>query len=88
MFRASARRMERTSWTTRTQLLFATKRFVQTETMPRLRQRELIMSEVSKEDWTKPAAMAIPKGGFFEGKTEQGSTARFFQRPLRATASP
>jgi hypothetical protein len=30
------------------------------------------MSEVSKEDWTKPAAMAIPKGGFFEGKAEQG----------------
>ena len=25
-----------------------------------------------RKDWTKPAAMAIPKGGVFEGKVEQG----------------
>ena len=25
-----------------------------------------------KQDWTKPAAMAIPKGGFFPDKVEQG----------------
>ena len=25
-----------------------------------------------ENDWTKPAAMAIPKGGFFKGKEEQG----------------
>jgi len=31
------------------------------------------MSERSKqEDWTKPAAMAIPKGGIFKDKVEQG----------------
>ena len=24
------------------------------------------------KDWTKPAAMAIPKGGFFKDKVEQG----------------
>jgi hypothetical protein len=31
------------------------------------------MSETSKaQDWTKPAARAIPKGGFFPDKVEQG----------------
>ena len=31
------------------------------------------MSDTSKrEDWTKPAAMAIPEGGFFKDKVEQG----------------
>ena len=29
-------------------------------------------SESKTQDWSKPAAMAIPKGGFFEGKVEQG----------------
>ena len=31
------------------------------------------MSDASKQrSWTKPAAMAIPKGGFFKDKVEQG----------------
>jgi hypothetical protein len=31
------------------------------------------MSDTTKQnDWTKPAAMAIPKGGFFKDKVEQG----------------
>ena len=38
------------------------------------------MSDASKEDWTKPAAMAIPKGGFFEGKTEQGRYGPIFPK--------
>jgi len=38
------------------------------------------MSEVSKEDSTKPAAMAIPKGGFFEGKAEQGRYGPIFPK--------
>ncbi len=29
-------------------------------------------SESTTQDWSKPAAMAIPKGGFFEDKVEQG----------------
>ena len=30
------------------------------------------MSDISKQqDWTNPAAMAIPKGGFPKGKVEQ-----------------
>ena len=33
------------------------------------------MSDVSKQqDWTKPSAMAIPKGGFSKDKVEQGET--------------
>ena len=37
------------------------------------------MSDAStKEDWTKPAAMAIPKGGYFEGKVEQGRYGPIF----------
>ncbi len=31
-----------------------------------------------KKDWTKPAAMAIPKEGFF--KEEEGDMARFIQK--------
>jgi hypothetical protein len=33
------------------------------------------MADASKQrSWTSPAAMAIPKGGFFKDKAEQGST--------------
>jgi hypothetical protein len=33
----------------------------------------MIMSGMSKQvDWTKPAAMAMPKGGLFKDKVEQG----------------
>jgi hypothetical protein len=32
------------------------------------------------KDWTKPAAMAIPKGGFFEGQAEQGRYGPIFPR--------
>ena len=37
------------------------------------------MSDNTKrEDWTKPAAMAIPKGGYFEDKIEQGRYGPIF----------
>ena len=32
------------------------------------------------KDWTKPAALAIPKGGFFEGQAEQGRYGPIFPR--------
>jgi hypothetical protein len=39
------------------------------------------MSDTSKqEDWTKPAAVAIPKGGFFKGKVEQGRYGPIFPK--------
>ena len=38
------------------------------------------MSEEGKQDWTKPAAMAIPKGGVFEGKVEQGRYGPIFPK--------
>ena len=31
------------------------------------------MSDTQQNDWTKPAAMAIPKGGFLKDKVQQGS---------------
>jgi hypothetical protein len=31
-----------------------------------------------QKDWTKPAAMAIPKGGYFEDKIEQGRYGPIF----------
>ena len=41
----------------------------------------LLMSDVSqKKDWTKPAAMAIPKGGFFPDKVEKGRHGPIFPR--------
>ena len=39
----------------------------------------MIMSEASKQDWTKPIAMAIPKGGYF-GKPEQGRYGPIFPK--------
>ena len=46
------------------------------------------MSEVSKQqDWTQPAAMAIPKGGFSKDKVEQGRYGPIFPRVQPATAS-
>ena len=39
------------------------------------------MSEVSKQqDWTQPAAMAIPKGGFSKDKGEQGRYGPVFPK--------
>ena len=39
------------------------------------------MSENTKhEDWTKPAAMAIPKGGYFADKIEQGRYGPIFPK--------
>src|SRR3954466_8451321 len=33
-----------------------------------------------QNDWTKPAAMAIPKGGFFPDKVEQGRYGAIFPK--------
>ena len=39
------------------------------------------MSDTSRQgDWTKPAAMAIPKGGFFEDEVEQGRYGPIFPK--------
>ena len=35
-------------------------------------------STSAERDWTKPQAMAIPKGGFFEDKVEQGRYGPIF----------
>src|SRR5215469_6248162 len=34
----------------------------------------------NQQDWTKPAAMAIPKGGFFKDKVEQGRYGPIFPK--------
>jgi len=40
-----------------------------------------IMSDTSKQpEWSKPAAMAIPKGGFFADKVEQGRYGPIFPK--------
>ena len=38
------------------------------------------MSEMQQGAWTKPAAMAIPKGGFAKDKVEQGRYGPIFPR--------
>jgi hypothetical protein len=39
------------------------------------------MSNESKtQDWSKPAAMAIPKGGYFQDKVEQGRYGPIFPK--------
>ena len=37
-------------------------------------------SESKTQDWSKPAAMAIPKGGFFQDKVEQGRYGPIFPK--------
>ena len=37
-------------------------------------------SRVKQEDWTKPAAMAIPEGGIFKDKAEQGRYGPIFPK--------
>ena len=37
-------------------------------------------SEPQENDWTKPQAMAIPKGGFFTDKVEQGRYGPIFPK--------
>src|SRR5258708_34153616 len=40
-----------------------------------------IMSDTSKQpEWSNPAAMAIPKGGFFADKAEQGRYGPIFPK--------
>ena len=39
----------------------------------------MIMSEASKQNWTKPIAIAIPKGGYL-GEPEQGRYGPIFPR--------
>ena len=36
------------------------------------------MSNTRQSDWTKPAAMAIPKGGYSKDKVEQGRYGPIF----------
>ncbi len=39
------------------------------------------MSDTTKQrDWTKPAAMAIPKGGVFKDKVQQGRYGPIFPK--------
>src|SRR5260370_38391973 len=38
------------------------------------------MSDIQQGDWTKPAAMAIPKGGVFEDKVQQGRYGPIFPK--------
>ena len=38
------------------------------------------MSDTSKQDWTKPAAVAIPKGGFNKDQAEQGRYGPVFPK--------
>ena len=46
------------------------------------------MSDTSRQgDWTKPAAMAIPKGGYFKDKVEQGRYGPIFPKLRRVMAS-
>jgi len=44
------------------------------------------MSEMQQGAWTKPAAMAIPKGGFSKDKVEQGRYGPIFPKTPAATA--
>ena len=42
--------------------------------------KDAAMSEMQQGAWTKPAAMAIPKGGFSKDKVEQGRYGPIFPK--------
>ena len=42
---------------------------------------DAILSESKAQSWSKPAAMAIPKGGYFQDKVEQGRYGPILQDP-------
>ena len=44
-------------------------------------------SETKTQDWTKPAAMAIPQGGYSRTGSSRDDTGLSFPRPRPATAS-
>ena len=52
-----------------------------------LKGKDAAMSEMQQGSWTKPAAMAIPKGGFVRTRSSRAATARSSPRRRRATAS-
>jgi hypothetical protein len=39
-----------------------------------------MLEALTQDDWTKPAAMAIPKGGIFESKAQQGRYGPIFPK--------
>src|SRR4051812_47071113 len=46
-----------------------------------LTERRSVMSSIpTRNDWTKPAAMSVPKGGFFKDKVEQGRYGAIFPK--------
>src|SRR4030088_2868768 len=47
---------------------------------PKKRKVGVMTDPPKREDWTKPAATAIPKGGFFKDKVEQGRYGPIFPK--------
>ena len=41
---------------------------------------QIMSNRPTQEDWTKPAAMAIPEGGYFKDKSEQGRYGPIFPK--------
>ena len=46
----------------------------------RIREEQRMSSDSKTQDWSKPAAMAIPKGGYFQDKVEQGRYGPIFPK--------
>jgi hypothetical protein len=45
-----------------------------------LNRKDAVMSAMQQDAWTKPSAMAIPKGGFAKDKVEQGRYGPIFPK--------
>src|SRR5512140_3323249 len=60
-----------------TRMPSTTRLFAQCHSIER---EDAAMSETQQGAWTKPAAMAIPKGGFAEDKVEQGRYGPIFPK--------
>src|SRR5438309_10832212 len=61
-------------------LRIATRSYTYLDIFQSIEGKDAAMSDTQQGDWTQPAAMAIPKGGIFKDKVQQGRYGPIFPK--------
>src|SRR5258708_19588461 len=61
-------------------LRIATRSYTYLDIFQNIEGKDAAMSDTQQGDWTQPAAMAIPKGGVFKDKVQQGRYGPIFPK--------
>src|SRR5260370_41616591 len=61
-------------------LRIATRSYTYLDIFQNMEGKDAAMSDTQQGDWTQPAAMAIPKGGVFKDKVQQGRYGPIFPK--------